>query len=297
MQNDMTNGYANGASNMQYSMPAMYGSSMQGYPGIPTMVYGGMSGAAGTPNGWGPATSVGSVPAGVPQQNGMAMMPTAAAPYAPADIKEEEEEEVEEKEKASKKGKKGMYTKSGRRRKEKDPDAPKRARTAFNFFLDEYRHQYKKDNPGAKGVVEVTKAGSEKWRNLSEDDKKPYEDKARVAREAYQELKDAYEAKGGKNRFKLMKAPPRPPTAYFIFLDDFRAEYAEKHPNTNGIKEVSKAAGLAWRALGDENKKPYAEKAAKAKEKYQELKCMTPEERVAAVSAAPRGKIYKTCYE
>merc|ERR1711977_659970 len=59
---------------------------------------------------------------------------------------------------------KKMLTKTGRKRKEKDPDAPKRARTAFNFFLDSFREQYKKENPDAKGVVGVTRAGSEKWR-------------------------------------------------------------------------------------------------------------------------------------
>ena len=239
----------------------------------------------------GPATS------SVPEENGMAMMPTGAPINGrPADINE----------KASKKGKKGMHTKSERRRKEKDPDAPKQARTAFNFFMDEYRPQYKKDNPSSKGVVEVTKAGSERWRKLSEEDKKPYKDKARVALEAYHELKDAYEAKGGKKRFKLMKAPPRPPTAYLIFFDDFRAEYAEKSGTKRDVMEVfslvnlNKAAGLAWRALGPESKKPYAEKADKAREMYEELKGMTPEERVAAVEfekLAPLGKMYKTCYE
>ena len=33
-------------------------------------------------------------------------------------------------------------TKTGRRRQRRDPDAPKRARTAFNFFLMEFRQKY-----------------------------------------------------------------------------------------------------------------------------------------------------------
>lgn len=34
------------------------------------------------------------------------------------------------------------FTKTGRRRQRRDPDAPKRARTAFNFFLMEFRKKY-----------------------------------------------------------------------------------------------------------------------------------------------------------
>ena len=34
------------------------------------------------------------------------------------------------------------FTKSGRRRQCRDPDAPKRARTSFNFFLMDFRVKY-----------------------------------------------------------------------------------------------------------------------------------------------------------
>ena len=58
--------------------------------------------------------------------------------------------------KASKKGRKDVdlrvkkkpgrkaskFTKTGRRRQRRDPNAPKRARTAFNFFLMEFRQKY-----------------------------------------------------------------------------------------------------------------------------------------------------------
>ena len=37
---------------------------------------------------------------------------------------------------------KGKYTKTGRRKQRRDPAAPKRARTAFNFFLADFRQKY-----------------------------------------------------------------------------------------------------------------------------------------------------------
>ena len=77
------------------------------------------------------------------------------------------------------KQKEKMLTKTGKKRKERDPDAPKRARTAFNFFLDAFREEYKRDHPDAKGVVGVTKAGSERWKSMSEEEKLPFEERVR----------------------------------------------------------------------------------------------------------------------
>jgi len=195
-----------------------------------------------------------------------------------------------EKEKALKQKEK-MLTKTGKKRKERDPDAPKRARTAFNFFLDAFREEYKRDHPDAKGVVGVTKAGSERWKSMSEEEKLPFEERASAAREIYQKAKAEYEAQGGIARFKLIKGPPRPPTAYFVFLNLFRQEYKQKHPDAKGIKEMSKEAGEKWRSMTEVDKEPFEAKAKAAKEEYQKLKGMTVEERVAATQGC-NGKPY-----
>ena len=134
-------------------------------------------------------------------------------------------------------------TKSGKKKKERDPSAPKRARTAFNFFLDEFRVEYKKTNPEAKGVVEVTQSGSAKWKVMSPKEKEPFETKALEARAKYQKDKEEYERAGGQAKFKLRQAPPRPPTAYFMFLGHFRKEFKLKNPEVKGIKDMSKEAG------------------------------------------------------
>merc|ERR1712072_350450 len=96
-----------------------------------------------------------------------------------------------------KKTMKSQQTKTGKKKKEKDPNAPKRARTAFNFFLDDFREKYKKDHPEAKGVVEVTKAGSQRWKEMSPEEKQPFEEMATRAREAYTKAKEEYEEQGG----------------------------------------------------------------------------------------------------
>ncbi|XVE66387.1 hypothetical protein DITRI_Ditri08aG0076400 [Diplodiscus trichospermus] len=68
----------------------------------------------------------------------------------------------------------------------KDPNAPKRPPTAFFLFMDDFRKSYKEANPDAKGVTGVAKDGGEKWKSMSEEEKKPYFDKAA-------ELKSEYE--------------------------------------------------------------------------------------------------------
>lgn len=170
-------------------------------------------------------------------------------------------------------------TKSGKKKKERDPSAPKRARTAFNFFLDEFRVEYKKTNPEAKGVVEVTQSGSAKWKVMSPKEKEPFETKALQARAKYQKDKEEYERAGGQAKFKLRQAPPRPPTAYFMFLGQFRKEFKLKNPEVKGIKDMSKEAGAKWRDMDKSEKEPYEEKAKAAKQEYNRLKEMTPEER------------------
>jgi len=207
--------------------------------------------------------------------------------------KAEQEKKKKEREKEKQnKLKMKQQTKAGKKKKEKDPNAPKRARTAFNFFLDQFRGDYKLQYPDSKGVVAVTKAGSERWKEMSPEEKQPYEAKAECAREVYQKAKEAYEAQGGTAKFKLMKSPPRPPTAYFMFLNTFRKDYKSRNPEVSGIKEMSQEAGEKWRAMDQDAKEPFEAKARAAKEYYNKLKDMTPEERVTATAHIPGGKIY-----
>merc|ERR1719240_1181276 len=93
--------------------------------------------------------------------------------------------------------------KGGRKKKARDPNAPKRARTAFNFFLDDFRNEYKKKHPESKGVVEVTKSGSLKWKTMTDLDKEPYETKAREAQELYIKEKAVYEVNDGPKKFRI----------------------------------------------------------------------------------------------
>ncbi|XP_007043200.2 PREDICTED: high mobility group B protein 7 [Theobroma cacao] len=71
-------------------------------------------------------------------------------------------------------------------KKGKDPNAPKRPPTAFFLFMDDFRKSYKEANPDAKGVTGVAKEGGEKWKSMSEEEKKPYVDKAAELKAEYE---------------------------------------------------------------------------------------------------------------
>ncbi|XVF01727.1 hypothetical protein REPUB_Repub04eG0113600 [Reevesia pubescens] len=71
-------------------------------------------------------------------------------------------------------------------KKGKDPNAPKRPPTAFFLFMDDFRKSYKEANPEAKGVTGVAKEGGEKWKSMSEEEKKPYVDKAAELKAEYE---------------------------------------------------------------------------------------------------------------
>ncbi|XVF44605.1 hypothetical protein PTKIN_Ptkin02bG0137700 [Pterospermum kingtungense] len=82
-------------------------------------------------------------------------------------------------------------------KKGQDPNAPKRPPTAFFLFMDDFRKSYKEANPDAKGVTGVAKEGGEKWKSMSEEEKKPYIDKAAELKVEYEKALE--DAKGADN--------------------------------------------------------------------------------------------------
>ncbi|XP_031129570.1 HMG1/2-like protein isoform X1 [Ipomoea triloba] len=73
--------------------------------------------------------------------------------------------------------------------------------------------------------------------------------------------------KKGKN-VKDPNKPKRPPSAFFVFMEQFRKEYKEKHPKNKSVATVGKAAGDKWKSLSEKEKAPYIAKAEQRKEDY-----------------------------
>ncbi|KAM0887231.1 hypothetical protein ACQ4PT_029185 [Festuca glaucescens] len=60
----------------------------------------------------------------------------------------------------------------------------------------------------------------------------------------------------------------RPQTAFFLFMNDFRAEFKAAHPDEKGVSAVGKAAGEKWRSMTEEEKQPYVGQAKELKAKF-----------------------------
>ncbi|KAK3410570.1 hypothetical protein EUGRSUZ_J02535 [Eucalyptus grandis] len=87
--------------------------------------------------------------------------------------------------------------------------------------------------------------------------------------------KGAGTQRAGKKTAKKEKAvkdpnkPKRPASAFFIFMEDFRVQYKQKHPNNKSVAAVGKAGGDKWKSMSEAvSKAPFAAKAEKRKDEY-----------------------------
>ncbi|KAE9592006.1 putative chromatin remodeling & transcriptional activation HMG family [Lupinus albus] len=64
--------------------------------------------------------------------------------------------------------------------------------------------------------------------------------------------------------------PKRPPSAFFVFLEEFRKTFKAENPNVKAVSAVGKAGGEKWKSL-TKAKAPYEAKAAKRKVEYEKL--------------------------
>jgi len=87
---------------------------------------------------------------------------------------------------SKKKGKEPRPAKKG-----KDPNAPKRGLSAYMFFANEQRENVREENPGIS-FGQVGKVLGERWKALSENQRKPYEEKAQTDKKRYEDEKLAY---------------------------------------------------------------------------------------------------------
>ncbi|KAF2917418.1 hypothetical protein DAI22_09g190600 [Oryza sativa Japonica Group] len=62
--------------------------------------------------------------------------------------------------------------------------------------------------------------------------------------------------------------PKRPPSAFFVFMEQFRKDYKEKHPNVKQVSVIGKAGGDKWKSMTDADKAPFVTKAEKLKAEY-----------------------------
>ncbi|KAK9193505.1 hypothetical protein WN944_004202 [Citrus x changshan-huyou] len=76
------------------------------------------------------------------------------------------------------------------------------------------------------------------------------------------------QAKREKKAKKDPNKPKRPPSAFFVFLEEFRKTFKKENPNVTAVSAVGKAAGGKWKSMSPAEKAPYESKAEKLKSEY-----------------------------
>ncbi|KAI8373727.1 high mobility group box domain-containing protein [Blakeslea trispora] len=83
-----------------------------------------------------------------------------------------------------------------KKKKEKDPNAPKRNLSSYMLYSQEVRPKIVAKNPELK-AIEVAKLIGEMWNGLSDKEKQPYIKKAEVAKAAFDKENEKYKASLG----------------------------------------------------------------------------------------------------
>ena len=82
----------------------------------------------------------------------------------------------------------------GSKKTKKDKDAPKKAISAYFFYIKERRDSITKEQPNLTNK-DIIKKMSEEWNSLSDEKKKPYVQKAEADKKRYENEKAIYDKK------------------------------------------------------------------------------------------------------
>jgi hypothetical protein len=186
---------------------------------------------------------------------------------------------------------------------------------AYGIFLTEKRPEYTKACEGQKAVAISAMAGKA-WKELSDTEKKPYEEKYIIAKAKFEKDMEAFLEAGGekskgaaamrtekrnaKEGKKAKTSDPNKPKApagggYGVFMAENRAKIAESLPKDHKMTDVAKEAGAQWKALSEAAKQPYEATYAKKRQEYLEaMKDYTPPEPEMADVVEKVEKVEKT---
>lgn len=185
------------------------------------------------------------------------------------------------------------------KKQKKDPKRLKKPKTAFLLWCKDYRQKVCEENPNAT-FAEISTILGDKWKNVPEEERKPYEDRYKVEKNVYlklvgeerretealklfheeqnkkqaQELLEQYLAykketeSGSDKKKKKEKDPLRPKhpiSAFFAFSQSRRPALLEEN---KPVTEIAKILGEEWKSMSPSKRAPFEEIAAKEKERY-----------------------------
>ena len=153
---------------------------------------------------------------------------------------------------------------------------------AFGQFLAEKRQELQKELEG-QPITAITKLASSRFKELSEEEQKSYEEKYVAAKAKYDEDMKAFLDAGGEKKVVKRKgkdgkakkvkdpqAPKRPAGGAFgCYLAKNRAAF-QKECSGQPVTAITKLAAAKWKELSEEDKKIFEDEYQTKKDAYQE---------------------------
>jgi len=168
-------------------------------------------------------------------------------------------------------------------------DGAKKPASAYFLWMNATREEIQ-NKVGSKDFGVVAKKASEMWANISAAAKKPFEDKAKAQKDAFEKFKATPEGqkaleekkaerkdkqddkvkKDGKKAAKSVEKDEKlkkPTTAYFLFMNAKREEI-QKLLNTKDFGPVTKKAVEMWKNISEKDRKPFDDEAKAQRDAY-----------------------------
>lgn len=157
----------------------------------------------------------------------------------------------------------------------------------YSFFVQACSNEHKRKHPEEKvDFHEFTKKCSERWKTMSDKEKKRFYQMAEVEKKRYDVEMAVFEArkipftgkrkkedngKPKKKRIKDPNAPKRNMSAFFLYSRETRSKVKEANPNF-GVGEIAKELGRRWAEASPEIKAKYEAQAEAGRSEYEEAK-------------------------
>jgi len=172
--------------------------------------------------------------------------------------------------------------------------AVKKPQSAYFLWMNANREKFIAELNGEKGFGPMAKLASEKWKVITEAEKKPFDEQAKKEKDAFEEYKkteegqkalgEKKEAKQDKKDAKIKKdiksavksvekddKLKRPLSSYFMWINANRDGVVAKMEGKPSTGEITKKCADVWRNLSEAEKKPWDDKAKKAKDEHDDF--------------------------
>jgi len=175
------------------------------------------------------------------------------------------------------------------KKKKKDPNAPKKAMSAFEAFKAQARDGLMAANDGML-PKEANARLKEMWDQMGDEEKGPYKNAAKEDKERFNKEMETYHPDGedGEHPAKRRKrerdpdAPVKAKTAYILFIVDYRKQLGK----TVEFNEATKLCAEAWKNAPEHIKDHYKQLALQEKFQYERKKADYEAKKMAEAAAA-----------